>query len=411
MNDQSLIAENAALKKNHSFFNTLVMRLASLPAGEDIAPLLTSSIRKHTNAVIAILCHYDACTGIMHAKHIDSKAAVIKQTAKLLGKEIFSTKAQISKDIYHSLKTNIVTEYDSLSGITFCATPTTMDTVIKNVIGVDIFYGVSHVFNNKLFGTTLLAFMKNQPKPGTGLLEGYANLAAVSLRRNIAEKRLNELLTKFKHYNLQLGNLNLRQMEEKEKEREMIVQLLHEETGQTLTSLKLDIGWLMENINNQDACIERLKKMNTVIHNSTGIIQGISRKLRPGVLEIMGFKKATERLAAEYKRKSIINIHLNLDDCKISKNHGISLFRILEEAIENTIKHAQAYNIYISLQQSNKGLYLIIEDDGIGISKQIIDSEKSLGFIQMGERAKMLGGKLTITSTSGTKINVFIPHA
>ncbi len=114
----------------------------------------------------------------------------------------------------------------------------------------------------------------------------------------------------------------------------------------------------------------------------------------------------------EFKKRTGIDFHLKLDDIQLhDEKKSLALYRILQEALTNVIRHANAKNVNINLFQAEDSIIMEVIDDGIGLKKEKINSFKSLGFIGMRERAKKYNGSVDISSTlnKGTKITISIP--
>jgi two-component system sensor histidine kinase UhpB len=141
-------------------------------------------------------------------------------------------------------------------------------------------------------------------------------------------------------------------------------------------------------------------------------VQRISSDLRPGILDDLGLVPAIEWYCDEFEKRTEIKCFLKVDNSDYNNSRiNLTLFRILQEALTNVIRHAMATIVKVKLYQSQKGIILTIQDNGIGIRKKEIDSHKSLGLISMHERIKQFKGKIDILSLkgNGTKLNIFIP--
>ncbi len=397
-------------ESEYAFISDLLIKLASMPAGEDIGHVLIKGLKEYINASLVMLSIYDPISKTLKIVHVEAQSSLINIAKKILGERIFSTEMAVTDDIHESVLKNYVLKYETLSSITYGTTPAIFDKTVKNLLGISCFYGMSHVFNNELFGTTLLAFHEQQPEPNIGFLEAFGHLTAVILRRNIAEKKLNRLVAENRKVILQLERLNYWKTEEKEKERAMIVNILREETGQTLSALKMDAGWMLENLDDQSACREKLQRMTANIDNSIYFIHKVTNELFPSVLDYMGIRSAIEWVGKEFEKKTDVKIRLIIDVDEMDKRFELACFRIIEEALDNISKHAKASNVKIVLKQNKKKVTLSIIDDGIGISAEKLKTEESLGIIEMHHRAKMLGGELSVSSDNGTVIKASFPR-
>ena len=142
-------------------------------------------------------------------------------------------------------------------------------------------------------------------------------------------------------------------------------------------------------------------------------VQRISSELRPGILDDLGLAAAIEWYCDEFEKRTGIKCSLKLDDSIFGDpQKNLVFFRVLQEALTNVIRHANASSVTIKLHHTLKGTTLAIQDDGIGITREKIESAKSLGLIGMRERIRQFEGKVNISSKKGhgTKLTIFIPE-
>jgi two-component system, NarL family, sensor histidine kinase UhpB len=141
-------------------------------------------------------------------------------------------------------------------------------------------------------------------------------------------------------------------------------------------------------------------------------VQRISSDLRPGILDDLGLAAAIEWYCDEFEKRTGIKCSLRLDDSIFGDSQmNLVFFRVLQEALTNVIRHANASSVTIKLHHTQKGTTLTIHDNGIGIKKEKIESAKSLGLIGMRERVRQFGGKVNISSgkEQGAKLTIYIP--
>ena len=209
-----------------------------------------------------------------------------------------------------------------------------------------------------------------------------------------------------------LENLNLRLQQIREDERKVISREIHDELGQSLTALKLDLNMLSPYLQNNPEALVKLESMVGLLSNTIMDVQRIASVLRPQILDDLGLVPAIEWYCEEFENRS--RIKCSMDLCEInSPDPRISLtfFRILQETLTNVIRHSKASEVDVILKKSEKGISLSIKDNGIGIPKNKIKSKHSLGLLSMNERVKQMGGKINILSGkgTGTKLTTFIP--
>jgi PAS domain S-box-containing protein len=218
---------------------------------------------------------------------------------------------------------------------------------------------------------------------------------------------------KIKEMKESLEKLNQYLNEARENERALISREIHDQLGQSMTALKLDLNWMHKYINTSPEAMAKLEGMIELVSNTIKDVQRISSDLRPGILDDLGLAAAIEWYSSEFEKRSGIKCSLKFDDSIFGDSQkNLLLFRVLQEALTNIIRHANASSVTIKLHQTQKGTTLVIQDNGIGITREKVESTKSLGLIGMRERIRQFGGKVNISSgkEQGTKLIVFIPN-
>jgi signal transduction histidine kinase len=194
----------------------------------------------------------------------------------------------------------------------------------------------------------------------------------------------------------------------------MIAQEIHDELGQVLTVLKIQISLLAKKLNkNQESLKAKINSLSDMIDASVESVQKISAKLRPGILDELGLIAAIEWQSEEFEKLTNIKCSLVLskEELKLQKNKSTAIFRIFQEALTNIARHSQATKIGISLLNHQSNIYLEIMDNGKGISPEQIKDFKSLGIHGMEERAMVFGGQVYVEGIpgKGTIVKVEIP--
>ena len=212
----------------------------------------------------------------------------------------------------------------------------------------------------------------------------------------------------------ELRNLSAHIELTREEERRYIAQEIHDELGQILSKLKLDISWLKKRLSSdQEQLAEKADKMSGLVDSTIRTVQRVSSKLRPDVLDHLGLAAAIEWQAKEFREQTGIKGSTTVDpDIGIEdQNIAIAVFRTSQEALTNIMRHAQAKRADIVLKKENNTLILDVQDNGIGISEDKISHHTSFGLMGMRERARYLGGKVYIASVpnKGTRVTVHIP--
>ena len=233
----------------------------------------------------------------------------------------------------------------------------------------------------------------------------------VSVVRDISERKraINEL----EQSHEQLRALNLYWQNAKEDERTNIAREIHDEFGQSMTALKMDLTWLAKHLPEEDEKVGRIRGMTTLVDESVARMRRIATNLRPGLLDDLGLNAALEWQAQEFSRHSGIPCKLNLpkDDPGLDPALCTTLFRIFQEALTNIARHAQATRVSVSLKQNVRTLTLTMRDNGRGITEQELANPRSLGLLGLRERAAQWGGETSLRGVAGkgTIVTVCIP--
>jgi two-component system sensor histidine kinase UhpB len=244
-------------------------------------------------------------------------------------------------------------------------------------------------------------------------LFNYENkLTVLSIARDITERKSAE--EKLKRTSLVLRNLASHLQSVREDERSMIAREVHDELGQVLTVLKIHVSLLSNKLRDDQEDLK--EKINTVlkfIDDTVEIVQRITSKLRPGILDELGLVPAIEWQTEEFKKLTGIDCSLSLPsyEIKLDKDKSTAIFRVFQEALTNVVRHASARRVSITIKTVNKNLLLEVTDNGFGISSEQVKNPKSLGIISMKERALILGGEVSIEGipNKGTTVTVEIP--
>jgi signal transduction histidine kinase len=215
-----------------------------------------------------------------------------------------------------------------------------------------------------------------------------------------------------------LHPLSLRLEMAREEERARVARELHDELGQVLTSLKLEFMWLVDQLRKSEPkpgiqLVNKLQSLIGLIEVSIQSVRQISSDLRPAVLDHLGLKEAVQWEATKFQARTGIRCRVawGLKDGLTDRTRQLALFRILQEALTNVVRHAHAGAVRISMRVRGKVLTLTIRDNGRGITKAELSSVESIGLLGMTERARLLGGQVTITGVPGrgTTVTVLVP--
>ncbi|MDE1982382.1 MAG: PAS domain S-box protein [Betaproteobacteria bacterium] len=227
------------------------------------------------------------------------------------------------------------------------------------------------------------------------LIDGRPQLTAVL--RDVTERRRAEKA--LRDVNQQLRGLSAALENVREQERTRIARELHDELGQQLTGLKLDLSWLSSRLKEgRPAATERVDEMRRLLDTAIGSVRRISTELRPIILDDLGFGEALAWLTGEFAKRSGIDVSLDLQDVHRVQDNDLStaLFRIIQESLTNVARHANARKVSIRIAADEHELLLTVRDDGDGLARD--PRPGGFGLVSMRERANALGGNFSIIS-------------
>jgi PAS domain S-box-containing protein len=211
----------------------------------------------------------------------------------------------------------------------------------------------------------------------------------------------------------ELRDLTARLQMVREDERTCLAREVHDELGQALTGLKIDLAWLKPRVADRPVLSERVQSIIVRIDGAMDTVRRIATDLRPSVLDDLGLVAAVEWQAQEFERSTGITAHLEIQATypELEDVCATTAFRILQETLTNVARHARASRVKIALRVSSEELTLEVRDNGRGISEGEMASPRSLGLIGSRERAIACGGELVIRGVrkQGTTVMLRIP--
>ena len=212
----------------------------------------------------------------------------------------------------------------------------------------------------------------------------------------------------------QLRNLSIHVEALREEERTTIAREIHDELGQMLTALKMDLIWLKRRLTDeQTLLLHKVASMESLIDTTLGSVKRLATDLRPGLLDDLGLSAAIEWQAGEFQQHTNIPCDVSIDPEEIIVNETLStaIFRIFQEALTNVARHAQATHVYVLLRQDVTTLMLEVKDNGKGITTAQIANLTSFGLVGIRERVQFLGGQVTFQGVPnrGTTVTVMVP--
>lgn len=232
------------------------------------------------------------------------------------------------------------------------------------------------------------------------------------LQEHIAERQRSE--TQLQRSQEQLRALSDRMLSVQEEERTRIAREIHDELGQALTALKIDLAWLQRRLPApQETLRQKTTRMAQLIDSTTHSMRRLATTLRPRVLDDLGLVAALEWQVQDFQERTGIVCVLAIDpeDVQLDSACSTSVFRVVQEALTNVARHAHASRVEIGLHVGAWDLCLEIRDNGRGISQQAVNDPQSLGLLGIRERVLRWHGEVRIQGSpdQGTVITVCIP--
>lgn len=239
------------------------------------------------------------------------------------------------------------------------------------------------------------------------MMPGDKNEIQVVIRDLTESLRMQNAL---KASNQRLSIVSANTMELLEKDRKHIAGELHDDVGQSLTAIKLGLGWLHKRLEHQ-LLIKKITDLQVMASTTLENVRNLSLMLRPAQLDSLGLSAAINWQAEKLFSNSEIHFSLTGDDLTnlSNKNIEITAFRVAQESLTNIVRHSKASSAEVNLSLKNDKLKLNIIDDGKGFDPE--KSSKSFGLLNMQERVELAGGKIAIRSIPnlGTEVRVELP--
>jgi PAS domain S-box-containing protein len=212
----------------------------------------------------------------------------------------------------------------------------------------------------------------------------------------------------------ELRELSVALHQAREQEKSRIARELHDELGQALTSLQMDIAWCKQRIpQDGNGFAGKLQKMETMLERTVAATRRIATELRPLMLDDLGLVPAVEWLVESFTQRSgvVCELAVSHENLDLPAAHATAVFRTVQEALTNVAKHARASRVDVAIWQADGRVSLSVHDDGVGFSTEDSRKPNSFGLLGLRERAALLGGEARISSAQGkgTHIELRLP--
>jgi signal transduction histidine kinase len=240
------------------------------------------------------------------------------------------------------------------------------------------------------------------------LLQSYANLAAVAIQNSL-------LFDQVRLGNEQLHALSHRLLEVQEAERAHLSRELHDESGQVMSALMVNLGLLERDAESPGQVRAHVANLSRIGYEVLNDLHALAIKLRPASLDHLGLVTALEQYIQEFNRQYNLNVQfetVGIEAARLPVDIETALFRVVQESLTNVALHARATRVDVLLNHRNGCLVLTVEDNGVGFNPNQPGNENRLGLFGMRERVEMLGGKLIVESApgKGTMISAEVPY-
>lgn len=198
-----------------------------------------------------------------------------------------------------------------------------------------------------------------------------------------------------------------------EEERERISRELHDRLGQLLTAIGMDVGWAHNRCSEKLAPVgQRLQETAHLVQEAIQVTRDLCATLRPEELNGLGLKAALRKYVAEFERRSGLSIHFasRLIE-EVAHEAATNICRIVQEALSNVARHAEATKVTVDLRHTEQGLVVSVVDNGKGFELNKVSDVRTLGLVGMEERARLMGGRLEVRSApgAGTSVSLEVP--
>ncbi|HEV8110332.1 MAG TPA: response regulator [Burkholderiales bacterium] len=288
--------------------------------------------------------------------------------------------------------------------------------------GIDGFETARLIRNRERSRLTPIIFLTAAADEMTSMFRGYEVGAVDYLMKPVVPEILKSKVSVF--VELHRKSERLKESEDKlrrlaahlisvrEEERAHIAREIHDELGQVLTGIKMEVGWLAKRLQ-EPQLLEKTESMSKLIDSTVQTVRKIATGLRPEMLDDMGLVAAIGWQAKDFQKRTGVRCRIKLppETVKLDIDISTTAFRIFQEILTNVARHSRATRVDIDLEVGEHEVRLQVHDNGVGIADGDLHGRKSLGLLGMHERALLFGGEVSITGApgQGTRVAVVIP--
>jgi signal transduction histidine kinase len=281
---------------------------------------------------------------------------------------------------------------------------------ITTFLGIEKVYTAGLTLDKRILGGLSLLLPAEEELHHQNAVETIARHLSVVIHRLLGEEEL-------RNSHLRFRKLARRTNDLLEKQSATISRELHDDLGQSLTALAMDLALLEEDLRKQPGFTNQLADtigdMRNLLGDSQDKVQHLSHLLRPTILDTAGIMEALHWQLEEFGKRSGVSTKLRsrIEAVNLSKERSLALLRCVQEALTNCARHSRARNVDLTVSKRKTGLFVRVKDDGVGFNPDQLDATASLGLLGLQERADACGGSAEIESTPGvgTTVTVFVP--
>lgn len=249
---------------------------------------------------------------------------------------------------------------------------------------------------------------------GVDVVEGPLEIATLTRAFNQMVEKRSRVESEMLESERTLKALSERLLVVQEEERTRIAREIHDDLGQTLTALKMDVIGLMERTSDASPAGAAIReRVLTTLDATVNSVQRISSELRPSILDDLGLAAAIESEARSFEERTGIECEVSLPEeaGRLSSGVATALYRITQEALTNVARHSNAARVELRIRFRDADVLVEVRDDGRGITSQEVGSARSLGLIGIRERAELVGGTARFEGIAGrgTIVSIRIP--
>ena len=228
---------------------------------------------------------------------------------------------------------------------------------------------------------------------GLGFLLAWFSVRKILKLEDTAARHFEEI----NHARTELKQLSARLLDAQEEERRSISRELHDEVGQSLSGVLVEMANLSNIIRGPEQAEQKADEIKKLLENSIGVVRNMSLLLRPSMLDDLGLVPALQWQAREASKRSALWVKVDAEHVSddLGEEYKTCVYRVVQEALHNIVQHAKAQNVKVTVVQEPDRLMLSIQDDGAGFNPR---EERGMGLLGMEERVGSLGGRLSIES-------------